>query len=451
MARFLCACLVGLLSLSVLTAEAARQKPVVRPASAQDTFVKGQGTPGQQTLDIDRHWGEILDVPGGRTTLPVTHKSGYTFARVGGMIKNVLNSNPAKYAATAGIAYLIAQIPDASWDGTKFTKTQSLPPPSFGAHYGTTKNFFYRGVSPSTGMFPTPQSACAATYPSSASPYLEGTFGQYTSYVNCRSNNGITEIRRGDCPSSGYLNPVTRACQPQNPYLAAPVPFSPADFDQLVSGVPGFSPEFWGELGPMLLSDIPATFDGPDFQEFTGLDQVTGTPTITTTLDQVSGTTTVVESTPVHSFDYSTNPLSITTTTTTTNNTYQNGTLISTTTQTQGQPSTQVSEVPAQLEVPTDCDFMPTVCSFIDWVKTPFNEEEPDLSQFIADEDYTKDFNLNSNATCPPPAMLETAFGSFELSYEPACMWAGMIKPFVLIAALISAIFISLGAIRGSD
>ena len=94
---------------------------------------------------------------------------------------------------------------------------------------------------------------------------------------------------------------------------------------------------------------------------------------------------------------------------------------------------------------------MPTVCSFIDWVKTPFNEEEPDLSELIADEDFEKEINFSSNATCPGPSMISTSYGDFEFSWDPACQWAGMIKPFFLIAALISAIYISLGAIRGSD
>lgn len=438
MARFLCACLVGLLSLSVLTAQAARQKPVVRPASAQDVFVKG-GT----TLDIDRHWGEILDVPGGRTTLPVTHKSGYSFARVGGMIKTAINSNPAKYAATAAVTYLISQLPGASFDPQTGELLKS-PDASTTLVYWTTDakpGFRYTEA----------LAACKASHGFPQS-YFSAAVAPYTT-LNCHGTYqlgdpgpqvAIVKQATQNCPN-GYTG---TSCNSQ-PLPA--VPFAPSDFDQLVSNVPNFSPELWGEIGPMLLSDIPATFDGPDSLAFDGPASVTGTPTITTTLDQVSGTSTVVESTPVHNFDFSTNPLSITTTTTTTNNTYQNGTLVSTTTQTQGQPSTEVSEVPAQLEIPTDCDFMPTVCSFIDWVQTPFNGEEPDLSQFIADEDYTKDFNVNSNASCPAPAILETAFGSFELSYEPACMWAGMIKPFVLMAALISAIFISLGAIRGSD
>ena len=427
MACFLRYCVFGLLSLSVLTAEAARQKPVVRPASAQDTFVKG-GT----TLNIDRHWGEILDVPGGRVNLPVTHKSGYSFARVGGMIKTAFNSNPAKYAATAAVTYLISQLPGASFDPA----TGEL------VSHGNI-NTTITSYAGQYGPHPTALAACKS-------------YSQFY-YIRGAAPNGVSFYCGTDTQTVWTIYANTRTCPNGHTGLVCnstpppALPFTSSDYDQLLSNVPGLPESAWADIGPELLADIPATFDGPDSLAFDGPASVTGTPTITTTLDQVSGTSTVVESTPVHNFDFSTNPLSITTTTTTVNNTYQNGTLVSTTTQTQGQPSTEVSEVPAQLEIPTDCDFMPTVCSFIDWVKTPFNEEEPDLSELIADEDFEKEINFSSNATCPGPSMISTSQGDFEFSWEPGCQWAGMIKPLIIIAALVAAIFINLGTARGPE
>ena len=98
MVGFLRCCVVGLLSFSVLAVEAApRQKPVVRPASTQDQFKKGQ-----TTLDIDRHWGEVIDVPSSQYTssakvnVPVVQKSKYSPGRIAGAIKNVLKNNPIK-------------------------------------------------------------------------------------------------------------------------------------------------------------------------------------------------------------------------------------------------------------------------------------------------------------------------------------------------------------------
>lgn len=429
-------CLFGLLSLSVLTAEAARQKPVVRPASAQDTFVKGQGTSGQQTLDIDRHWGEILDVPGGRVNLPVTQKSAYNPTRIAGAIKQLIKNNPLKVAGTAAGLYLIDLLPGSSFD--PLTGQPLMTPPFSGS-----ASQVWVPYGQPTPRYSSALEACKGTY--GPTTILAFTVGCY----HPAGSPWLGNVQKITVCTEGTYSPETNQCIPST--SVTPLVMTDPQLDQLVSGVPGFSESHWSEIGPILLSDIPATFDGPDSTAFDGPASVTGTPTITTTLDQVSGTSTVVESTPVHNFDFSTNPLSITTTTTTTNNTYQNGTLVSTTTQTQGQPSTEVSEVPAQLEIPTDCDFMPTVCSFIDWVKTPFDEEDPDLSELITDQDFEKEITFASNATCPPPANIDTAFGSYALSYEPGCQWASMIKPFILIAALISAIFINLGSFRGGD
>jgi len=146
-------------------------------------------------------------------------------------------------------------------------------------------------------------------------------------------------------------------------------------------------------------------------------------------------------------FKYSPSPLSVTATPTSTTTTYQNGIKTSTSTTTTTTNNT-TTVTPPKIEVPTDCAFMPTVCSFIDWVKQPFTEEAPDFSDFIDDEDFSDSITIPGNATCPAPTMIETNLGSYEFSWQPACTWAGMIKPLVIIAALIAAIYISLGVAR---
>ncbi|MNG16967.1 Neisseria meningitidis TspB protein [compost metagenome] len=94
---------------------------------------------------------------------------------------------------------------------------------------------------------------------------------------------------------------------------------------------------------------------------------------------------------------------------------------------------------------------MPTVCEFIDWVKTPFDEEEPDLSELIVDDDFERTINFASNATCPAPLDMATSQGTFQFSFVPACTFAGMIKPIIIIIALLSAIYINLGLVRGGE
>jgi hypothetical protein len=435
MARLICGCLVWLLALSVIPAEAARQKPVVRPASAQDTFKKGTST-----LDIERHWGEVIDVQGGRVNLPVTQASKYNFTRLAGLLKQAINANPVKYAATAGVTYLITQLPGASFDPLtgEILRTPAINTslvywsPGFGNNGDT--------------RFAAAISACQqgistryVTKNGSTQP-LDGS----ESVAGCRSNvtgEYIGPVYRTTttCPNGAtglYCN-----SDPQ-----APQPFTSSDYDALVANTPGIPESAWPDLHDMLTGDIPGSFDGPDLEDFSGPSSVQGDPIHTTTLDQVTGNTTVSETIPTHNFSYSPNPLSITSTTTTTTNNYQNGTLVSTTTVTE---SPTVGEVQPLPEIPTDCDFMPTVCDFIDWVREPFNEEEPDLSELITDEDFERDFNFSSNASCPAPLQIATSRDTYEFSFEPACEWAGMIKPFFLIAALITAIYLNLGVFRG--
>lgn len=417
----------------VQVAESARQQPVVRPASASDKFVKG-GT----TLDIDRHWGEVVDVPGGRLDLQVSTKSGYSWARAKSILKGAINSNPVKYAATAGLTYLIYQIPGASFDpvtGQPVMTPSTLP-----------NGQYWRVNFDPPKYFSSAQQACRAI------SSIYNAYDVSSNSANCASQadyvGGFISIYKtqANCPSG--IDSVTGNCLSAPP---ASAPFSPSDYDSLLAGMPDIPAGDLDSLGAELLRDFPASFDGPDSETFDGPSSVQGEPTITTTLDQVSGNTTTSETTPTYNFDYSTSPLTITTSTTTTTNTYNNGTLVSTTTTSESPNVGPVKPVEQTLEVPTDCDFMPTVCNFIDWVKTPFDEEEPDLSSLIGDEDYEKNIQFNSNATCPGKSVISTSLGTFEFDWQPGCDWAGMIKPFVIIAALIGAIYLNLGLGRSAD
>lgn len=438
MARIICGCLVWLLALSVIPAEAARQKPVVRPASAQDTFKKGTST-----LDIERHWGEVVDVQGGRVNLPVTQASKYNYTRLAGLLKQAINSNPVKYAATAGVTYLIAQLPGATFDSQtgKLIYKNPVVYPGGGDAYSR-----WRIMIPSAVYYANPAAACSSLGPNWFLQYTNWT--DTWSYVRCTDGQGMWyQIDNVKCTAAqGPFNPNSRQCSLSYvPPSDTKVPFTSTDFDSLVSHTSGIPETAWPSLHDMLSGDIPGSFDGPDVEDFTGPSSIQGDPIHTTTLDHVTGNTTVSETIPTHNFDYSPSPLSITTTTTTTTNNYQNGNLVSTTTVTE---SPTVSEVQPP-EIPTDCDFMPTVCDFIDWVREPFNEDEPDLSELITDEDFERDFNFSSNASCPAPLQIATSRDTYEFSFEPACEWAGMIKPFFLIAALITAIYLNLGVFRG--
>jgi len=244
------------------------------------------------------------------------------------------------------------------------------------------------------------------------------------------------------CPSGATYDASTGECKSK---VYSPV--SDLDIDSLVNGVN--DPNIAADSAPFINQNVPGSFDYPDDYTFSGPETIDGPATTTTTTNPTTGDTTTSTSQPTYNFDFSTNPLTITTTTTTTTNNYTNGQLTSTTTATtQPDPSnvnTGGGGAVANIEVPTDCDFMPTVCRFIEWVKTPFTEQAPDFSEFAEDKDFAKSVTVSGNATCPAPTIISTSRGDFEFSWEPACQWAAMIKPLVIIAALLGAIYINLG------
>ena len=443
MVGFLRCCVVGLLSLSVLAVDAA---PVVKPASASDVFVKG-GT----TLNINNHWGEVVDVkatkvsPASKVTVPVQQARTFSGSRLVAMTKKAVKFHPGKIIATAGFLWLVDQIPGAEINDDDDLVIEDSSPKviSYATFQGTTTRI-------ATGSVPgnchnkayqinNQHHGSLLPINSTTIECWRGSKDAGTGIISQSYKVGTYTIFTLNCPHGS----VGLNCNEQ---AMPPLAFSEADYDAISSNTPDMPPEYWEEYGHAL-ADVPGSYDYPDSETFTGPDSIPGATTTTTTTNPSTGQTTVTESSPVHNFDYSTDPLSITTTTTTISNTYVDGSLTSTT-NTTTTTSPDVIEIP---EIPTDCDFMPTVCSFIDWVKDPFVEEEPDLSDLIADDDFQKNIDFSSNASCPSPSIIATSQGSFEFSWEPACQWAGMVKPFIIIAALLAAIFINLGAIRGPN
>lgn len=420
--------------------------PVVRPASTSDVFKKGG-----QTLDINRHWGEIIDVKPTPTTsakvnVPVQLAESFGWGRIANTVKNVLKSNPAKIAATAGVLWAIDQIPGAEiLDGQPVRTTQ--PAGATGIYWETSRDQVQ-----ALARFADSSQACkslTSSYPywyyGAAAGAFYPCYGSYQQNT-AGSRQGWVQRVEYNCP---YGVGDNFACNTTPLPGGDKQPFTDADYDQFAAKVPDIPEALWNEgLGPNL-ADIPGTFDGPDGIGFTGPSSIDLPSVRTTTTDSVTGDTTVVESFPSIQFDYGSNPLSITPSTSTTTNTYTNGQLKnSTTTSTVTNTNNSTVVTSPVSDVPTDCAFMPTVCGFIDWVKQPFTEEAPDLSELIEDEDFSESVTISGNATCPAPTIIETNLGSFEFSWEPACVWAGMTKPLVIIAALIAAIYISLGVAR---
>lgn len=109
------------------------------------------------------------------------------------------------------------------------------------------------------------------------------------------------------------------------------------------------------------------------------------------------------------------------------------GEVIGTTTTTVNNTGSSANVPP---EYPTDCEFMPTVCRFIDWFTEPDPEQgtEPDFSQLIDTIDIEREFTVGSTtAACPAPFHISLAWvPSVEVSLQPFCDLADLLRPFLL-------------------
>lgn len=448
MVNFLSYCLVGLLSFSVLTAQAARTV-VVQPGELLPTY--GPGIGPDAFID-SRDWNAtISDQKGTRHSVPVVREKKYSWPSFRGALKNALKVNPGQLAVTGVVAGLLAGVDYVFENSQLQRKVPGDSAPLNSYKWKVSGNGLTAEASTPLAAFEDvasrfcwdPWENCTVINYVRSSPTAANAVVR-RNYKDNLSNTqewGFSASAEGTCPA-GYTVIADGSCRSDNPQL---VPVVDSDLDGLVSGIS--DPSFAADAAPDILSSVPGSFDYPDSETFGGPNSIDLPGEITTTTNPTTGDTTVVESLPSIQLEYGTSPLSITSTQTTVTNTYQNGTQTSTSVSTETNTSV---ETPAA-EIPTDCDFMPTVCSFIDWVKTPFNEEEPDLSEFISDEDFEREINFSSNASCPGPSMIATSHGTYEFSWEPACQWAGMVKPLVIIAALIAAIFINLGMARGNE
>lgn len=89
-----------------------------------------------------------------------------------------------------------------------------------------------------------------------------------------------------------------------------------------------------------------------------------------------------------------------------------------------------------EIEIPTDCDFMPTVCRFIYWFTEPDPElsQEPDLQSLRQDLDPDRSFTVGtSTASCPAPFQISLSmFPSVEVSLQPLCDLVDLLRPLFL-------------------
>lgn len=401
---------------------AARQV-IPEPGEVQRAWVPGAGP----TSFVDsRDWNATVSTQSGsRVQLPVNGKRSYGWPKWAGAAKQFVKKSPQQAAAAAGLAGVFAAV-DWVMDQGQFKR------PGDG---GICYHAYYGGTGMSTLCeFQGPNDACLALYDMSGVAYKSGGAlaggGCYYHHPTATPS-----YRTGGFWKEEQIDPST---QPR-------VGVTDSDIDELIDGVT--DPNVAAESAPFIEQDLPGSFDYPDGFEFSGPQSIDLPGVVTTSTDPATGSTTTTEVLPSVQFEYGTNPWSITPTDKTTKNTYKDGTKTNTEESVSTDPVNQggVSVQPKAPEIPTDCDFMPTVCEFIDWVKQPFEEEEPDLSDLITDDDFTKSVTFSGNASCPAPTVISTEYGNQYFDWTPGCEWAAMLKPLIILAALIGALYISLG------
>ena len=209
-----------------------------------------------------------------------------------------------------------------------------------------------------------------------------------------------------------------------------PVPVSDADIDSAVNSKYTPEPSDW----PALTSELQL-----DSVEITSAPTLKGEP-ITTTVYDADGVAHEIKETNIwYDFDIRNNgssqpalDLKVREET----KTYNNGALTGTTTTETTQPSVGVGVVGGggqapTVEIPTDCDFHPTLCKWLDWTKEEPEEPDDNLSNLLKEVPIaSKTFTISGGAAaCPAPLVLNLSqFGSREVSYQPLCDLASTMK-----------------------
>lgn len=228
---------------------------------------------------------------------------------------------------------------------------------------------------------------------------------------------------------------------------------SPVNSDDIASGVANNynpDPTDWPAITPQLPLDDVQIGTPPSFQ---------GDPVTTTEKDSQGNPKKITEKTIHFEFDVKDNPspqpsldLKINEDT----KTFEDGALTGSTTTSSTVPANPAGTggTPApELDIPTDCDFMPTVCAFLEWYKDDDLGDDPDLRSIMKDdEDFAKTKVISFGAAvCPQPYTIQISSLSMsvDLSFEFFCQFAEYARALVLAAAYIFAAYISLGVARG--
>lgn len=242
-----------------------------------------------------------------------------------------------------------------------------------------------------------------------------------------------------DSPSSSpAIVPVSPVCPSGSEStnlgctVSSTVPVPPSDLESAINS--DYQPQ---------PSDYPLISSDPNMQPKTTtvepIPSLQLPSTTTTTIDLDTGKTTTTETNIWHNFDIRDNDTAqpkINMDTNSQTDTYQDGQKTSTTTNTTStgvaDPQTPPFSGSASAEpVPTDCDFFPTACAWMEWTQQEPEEPEDNLSDLLQEVPIDKEtYTITGGAaSCPAPIVLNLSqFGSREVSYQPLCDLASTMK-----------------------
>jgi len=387
--------------------------------------------------------------------IPATGTSNYPPAVIKNGAKTLLRGNLAGLVLGAGLQQLLGGIGALINNGGQLVMKPPNPtilnPPTSG---------YYTDITDGTGThYPSSVAACAASSGCQIVGACRPIANPYnpTAYQGGCSTDGTWGGASGGWKLAGPLNCPADSLADKN-YGCIPldsyIPPSPAQLDDAVDNSYNPDPSDFDNLSPHMFpqsytqNPIPTVY----------------LPSVTVTDTNANGdTTTTVTTTTIDFTVDNSNPIpDVDTTVTEDKDTFTNGqpsgsSSTSTTTKPNNNPKAPADPATGGgvtvkfPEIPTDCDFMPTVCAFLEWFKEDDLGDDPDLKQIMHDFEPTNtNFSVTGSKTCPAPYSIYIGLvdRTFDLSFEPACTFAGYLYFLVMAGAYIFAAYITLGVAR---
>lgn len=332
------------------------------------------------------------------------------------------NSNFVFFAASSGLQTFLNGVDWVMTEGAAVKKRVSEPlgdiePPS---DYTSTVSAQY---TPSTFTCSPSTADYAVVACTSIAPHTDGRPRYARSQcLKKRSSVFLTGSNSTTCYYGGSSAPLEQ--------VKSIATVGHSEIDQIVDTSYNPDPSDWQSLTPHLQ---------PDEIEITSAPTLKGEP-ITTTVYDADGVPHEIKETNIwYDFDIRDNPSSspsLDLKMREETKTYNNGVLTGTTTTETTQPSVGVGVVGGggqapTVEIPTDCDFHPTLCKWLDWTKEEPEQPDDNLSNLLKEVPIaSKTFTISGGAAaCPAPLVLNLSqFGSREVSYQPLCDLASTMK-----------------------